>query len=77
MESLYLLSQKIPWQPRFPGMSQDPMQQIFPSYQYPVQNSWNALIPWKNWIPQQNQNQPSQGWRGHAYGNQIYQHPYQ
>ena len=62
MESLYLLAQKRPCQPHFPGMSHDPMQQFFPGYLYLVQNSWNAPIPWKTWSPQQNQNQPAQNW---------------
>ena len=72
MESIYLPTQKKPWHPRFPGMSQDPMQQLFLGYQYPIQNSWNAPMPWKTWSPHPNQNHHVQNWRVFSHGNQIY-----
>jgi hypothetical protein len=66
MESLYYLAPRKPWQPRFTGMSQNfapQFSQQFPqNFQTPIQNSWNAPMPWKTWPPQQSQNQPPQGW---------------
>jgi hypothetical protein len=66
MESLYYLAPRKPWQPCFTGMSQNFARQFsqqFPqNFQNPIQNSWNAPMPWQTWPPQQNQNQPPQGW---------------
>ena len=51
MEYIYYLAPKRPWKPPFSGMSQNPMQQFPQNDQYPIQNSWNAPIPWQTWLP--------------------------
>jgi hypothetical protein len=52
MESLYYLAPRRPWQPCFTGMSQNFTPQQFPqNFQNPIQNSWNAPMPWQAWPP--------------------------
>lgn len=77
MENMYFMGARRPWQPRPPSMYQNPNAA---NYNMPVQNSWNVPMPWKNWLNQQQQTFPQQGWRGYYFPQQFAQQqsqPYQ